>query len=579
MRFFEAQRAARSNSFYLVVLFILSVLLLSWVNSLALGWILRDPAGPFSFYPTDLEKKIFLGSVITFVLFTWYFVATTPSGPALAEAMGGQSLVDPQTEDEKKLRNIVEEMAIASGVPIPAIYVLGNDSGINAFSAGTDPRRMVVAVTRGAMEILSRDELQAVVGHEFSHILNEDMALNMHLAGVVKSFLVFEKLGEEGLSSKSRSLRRSKRGAQTVLFFSVLMVFGALGYFLGRLIQGFISREREYLADASSAQFTRHPEALARALGKILLGAGSEITGTNRWEFAHIFFAEGIAGKMGSWFSTHPPLRDRIAKLLPRQSFEDFLTQVSTSMVRNENAKAYVDAQVEEILSEPAFPGSVLSSIGAPSMGHVAVAERHLDQLSTVRNLLHNQALARATLALLTFRAQTHYALALEHLKPEFVTEGIFHKIQEAVEHADESQRVTMFHLVLNTLRGNSILEKSQLIRQMTSVFESDQKITLLEGLLLINAELLLLPGQKISRSPRGRKEELLRAVCQMPHQADPISLPVLRAFVANFGESSLVEKKKVVEELLRHFRPQELSCKEEFRLLCLAIKVPVPPF
>lgn len=557
------------------------VLVLSWIHAFALGLILRAPQGLASPRGSDLELKIFVVSVIIFILMTWYFVAHSPSGAQLAQDLGGWSLGEPKTDDEKKLRNVVEEMALASGAPIPEIYVLDQESGINAFAAGVDSRKMVVAVTRGAMEQLTRDELQAVIGHEFSHILHEDTALNMRLASVVTGFLFFMKLGEKLLPSRARHRRRSKTEVQAALIGFVVMVFGALGAFFGRLLQALISQQREYLADATSAQFTRHPESLARALGKILLGAGSQLSSLRRWEYSHIFFAEGLQSSWTAWLATHPPLRARIERLLPKQNQEDFLNQVNASLAQNESYQAHVDTRVEKWIAKTPSAGAIIASVGAPANQNFSISEQHLEQVSSVRNFLHNQKISRATLALVSFRTQSHYEAATELLKTEFVTEAVFQKIQDLMEGGDESLRVTLFHLALGSLRTLSMQEKLQLVQQMREVFQTDQKISLLEGLLLLNAEGILLPGKKAGRA-KGRVKEnakILQAVFQMMHQPEQIIFPHLQEFADFFSGVSLVEKKKVVEELLHHFQASGGTQKEEFRLLCLAIKVPVPPF
>lgn len=578
MRFFEAQRAARRNSAYLVALFVLNTLILSWCNAFLFGFIIRVKSSSLQANPVDLEVNIFLVSVVIFILLTWYFVATTASGPDVAVAMGGRLLGQPKTEEEKKLRNVVEEMSIASGVPVPAIYVLEAETGVNAFAAGKDSHGMVIAVTRGAMEQLSRDELQGVVAHEFSHILNEDMALNMKLAGVVTTFLVFLKVGESFKSSR-RTIGRSKEGAQAAMIAMTLMLFGAVGSFLGRFLQGFISREREYLADASSAQFTRNPESLASALGKILLGAGSELSGSKRVEFAHIFFAEGLSAKWTLGMATHPPLIKRISKLLPGRNLDDFLTHISSSLTRNDIYQSHAQRRVEEFISQAPNSNSILSSIGAPVAVNLTVTERSLDKLSEVRGFLHDQKIARAALALVTFHSQPSYAEALHFLKDEFPTESVFQKFEKIVDRGDESLRVTLFHVALGTLRENPLRDKAQVVGHMKEVFESDQRITLLEALLLLNAEILLLPGHKITQGVRIDRSILLQAVCQMAQSSEAVSLQKLREFAASFSNVSLIEKKKIVEKLVQYFLTAEEPKKEEFRLLCMAIKIPVPAF
>jgi Zn-dependent protease with chaperone function len=197
-------------------------------------------------------------------------------GAAVAESVGGK-LVSPQTTDlaERRLLNVVEEMAIASGIPMPAVYVLENEPGINAFAAGLTTNDAVVAVTRGTLNKLTRDELQGVIGHEFSHILNGDMRLNLQLGALVFGILVIGLAGRGVLWALTHGRVRSnnKNSGGVILAISfvglALLIIGYVGYFFGRLIQAAVSRQREFLADASSVQFTRNPEGLTGALKKI----------------------------------------------------------------------------------------------------------------------------------------------------------------------------------------------------------------------------------------------------------------------------------------------------------------------
>ena len=204
-------------------------------------------------------------------------------------------------------------MALASGIPVPPVYVLDNEPGINAFAAGHQPGDAVVAVSRGCLDYLTREELQGVMGHEFSHILNGDMRLNLRLIGVVFGILVLAVIGYYIMRSASLfSSRDSKRaGAATAAFFLglTLLVLGYLGVFLGKLIKSAISRQREFLADASSVQFTRYPGGIAGALKKIGgLAEGSRIRDAHAEEISHMFFGDAFAGSLLNLFATHPPL-------------------------------------------------------------------------------------------------------------------------------------------------------------------------------------------------------------------------------------------------------------------------------
>lgn len=235
-------------------------------------------------------------------------------GAKVARSVGGIP-VDPSTTDpaERKLLNIVEEMSIASGVPMPDVFVLPNEKTINAFAAGYETDNAAVAVTRGAIEQLSRDELQGVIAHEFSHVLSGDMRLNIRLIGPLFGLLVIAFLGRMFLYSGGGRGRGKGQGGIVILGLAI-MAIGYIGVFFGRLIQAAISRQREYLADAAAVQFTRNPEGIGNALRR--LGSrrvGSAIRHQHAEDTAHMFFAKAL----GSPFATHPPLTRRIREILP----------------------------------------------------------------------------------------------------------------------------------------------------------------------------------------------------------------------------------------------------------------------
>jgi Zn-dependent protease with chaperone function len=216
----------------------------------------------------------------------------------------------------RRLRNVVEEIAIASGVPVPEIYVLDQEPGINAFAAGFSPADAAVAVTRGALEKLNRDELQGVIAHEFSHILNGDMRLNARLVAVLHGMLVIGLAGRALLPRRSVGIRGSS--GLSMLFGSALVAIGSLGTLAGNLIKAAVSRQREFLADAAAVQFTRNPAGIAAALKRIGgLTAGSRLHGAGVEAVSHMFFGAVRAPLFDDWLSTHPPLEQRIRAVEP----------------------------------------------------------------------------------------------------------------------------------------------------------------------------------------------------------------------------------------------------------------------
>ena len=333
MDFFEAQGRARSLSNRLVLLFALAVALmiigvyLTAVVVLGVG-VAQQTADPATI-------QLFNGGLFVVVAVGMLTVIGGGSafrtaqlrrgGAAVAELLGGRR-VDPGSTDllERRLLNVVEEMAIASGIPVPAVYVMDGEAGINAFAAGHTIHDAAVAITRGGMETLTRDELQGVMAHEFSHILNGDMRLNVRLMGVLFGILLLTVIGRGILRGGSMSGGRRRSGGkdgsggQIMLLGVALVVLGYLGVLFGRLIQAAVSRQREFLADAAAVQFTRNPDGIAGALRKIG-GAvdGSRLQNHHAQEAGHLFFSEGVRGAFTRSFATHPPLETRIKRVDP----------------------------------------------------------------------------------------------------------------------------------------------------------------------------------------------------------------------------------------------------------------------
>jgi len=345
MDFFSHQDQARKRTGQLVFLFSLAVITLIVLLNLLVATVLwygdeqfvgkyQDiaalandpttgmPATPTIFDYMTLEQwgLITLGVLVVIgaaSLFKWE--ALRGGGKTIAESLGGQ-LVTPDTTDfyEKRLFNVVEEMAIASGMPVPPVYVMP-DSSINAFAAGYQPSDAVIGVTRGCMEQLSRDQLQGVIAHEFSHVFNGDMRLNIRLMAVLFGILFIGMIGrflfEAALrGGRTRSSNNKNNPLPLIAIGAGLMVIGYGGVFFGNLIKAAVSRQREFLADASAVQFTRNPNSISGALKVIGYGAGSEIQSPQRDETSHLFFGQALPFRFG-WFRTHPALEERIERL------------------------------------------------------------------------------------------------------------------------------------------------------------------------------------------------------------------------------------------------------------------------
>jgi len=334
MNFFEHQDRARRQSRWLLILFALAVLAII----AAVDVFVYFAVGPD---PWNLVWATLITGGIIFGASAVRTLQLRAGGGEVAQAMGGTLLeAAPSDPLRQRLRNVVEEMAIASGVPVPEIYVLEQEQGINAFAAGFSPADAAVAVTRGTLEHLSRDELQGVIAHEFSHVLNGDMRLNIRLIGFLFGILVIAIVGRKLLYS-ARFARDSRNAAPAVLAGLGIVVLGYIGLFFGRWIKAAVSRQREYLADSSAVQFTRNPEGIGKALKKIgALQAGSFLTADSE-EVGHMLFSTGMGYQV---FATHPPLEERIKAIDPSFQPQE-LEQIAREMNRHAQARK---AEAEE---------------------------------------------------------------------------------------------------------------------------------------------------------------------------------------------------------------------------------------
>jgi Zn-dependent protease with chaperone function len=319
--FYSRQAAARSNTRWLVLSFLAAllavafsldlVLFSAFASSRAHGLVLA----PLQFAAENPGAALFCTLVVMGVLGLASLsksIELRGGGGVVARSLGGVRVPRDTTDlKRKRLNNIVEEMAIASGVPMPEVYVLEQEPGINAFAAGHTPANAAVTVTQGALDQLDRDQLQGVIAHEFSHIVNGDMRLNVQLMGWVFGLFVVALIGRM-LLRLSPGTRRSNGGLAGVGL--AVLVLGYVGLFLGRLLQAAVSRQRERLADASGVQFTRNPDGLKGALVKIAASEdGSELVAADAEQAAHMLFAEGVT----RLFATHPPIMERIKELDP----------------------------------------------------------------------------------------------------------------------------------------------------------------------------------------------------------------------------------------------------------------------
>ena len=381
MNFFDAQDKAKQATRWLVIVYLIATLLIvagvTVIVAAALGVLSQD--GTVS-SPAVLAGAA-IGATVLIVGATLVRTAQLSSGGGrVAQELGG-TLVPANVTDplRRRLRNVVEEMAIASGVPVPEIYVLEQEAGINAFAAGFSPSDAAVAVTRGTLELLTREELQGVIAHEFSHVLNGDMRLNIRMMGVLFGIMVIGLIGRTILrgSHGTISVGRRGRGSGGIVLAGVgLSILGFIGVFFARMIKAAVSRQREYLADASAVQFTRQTDGIANALKKIGgYQAHSYIEAADAEQVSHMLFA--IGAKFSSMFATHPPLGDRIRALEP--SFDESqypkVRLRDQRMPQPDDAAAPVAGLVSPELREIAVqPDTLIESVGQPTPAHIGLA-------------------------------------------------------------------------------------------------------------------------------------------------------------------------------------------------------------
>jgi Zn-dependent protease with chaperone function len=402
MDFFARQAATRRQSRWMVFLFILAVIAIVIaidfvvVTTVAIlsvqedGGLLASPDLSLSRYPLVVlfTSLVVLGTIgISSLART---VSLAAGGGKVAEQLGGTRVGADTTDPlKRRLRNVVEEIAIASGVPVPQVYVLEREAGINAFAAGYSPANAAIAVTRGTLVNLDRDELQGVIAHEFSHVLNGDMRLSTRMIGLLFGLTVIAMVARMILRFAPRGGSGRKGGGGILVIFLaalVVLALGWIGLFFGRLIQAAVSRHRESLADASAVQFTRDPQGLRNALVKIgALGAGSRFADADAEEVAHLLFAEGIRRA----FATHPPLVERIREIDPRFQPAEF------DAVRKRMSESRAMAEEEAARTAPGAarrggplagavalaPAAVAGLVANPGTEHVLQAQAVLESL------------------------------------------------------------------------------------------------------------------------------------------------------------------------------------------------------
>jgi len=519
MDFFAQQDKTRRKTKLLVFYFILAVAAIILSCYLVGVVVFNASRSQRHRYDRDLEQpqlvlwdaRLFFGvtvGVLAVIVIGSAYKTNELSGGggSVATLMGGRP-VNPNTldPDERKLLNVVEEMAIASGVPVPQVYVLDQEQGINAFAAGHSIDDAAIGVTRGCIQMLSRDQLQGVIGHEFSHILNGDMRLNLRLIGVIFGLLCIATIGRILLSTRGRSSRDNN--ALPIIGLA-LLALGAIGVFFGRLIQSAVSRQREFLADASSVQFTRNPGGLSGALQKIgRYSFGSHLESEHAPDLCHMFFGNGLSQPLFGLLATHPSIPDRIHAIDPAwdgnfppldEKQVDLVKRAALAELAHPPKPmpdifqtilggAVIDSGSASSSPPPPVIRSrnVLPNLGNPTPLHLRYAEQLRESLpetvsASAREPLDAVALIYALL-LSPDEAErtTQLAELAKRVDPEVYqkTTALDADVSTAARHA----RLPMVNLALGALRRLNAGQYEQFSQTLQWLVESDGRIELFE--------------------------------------------------------------------------------------------------
>ena len=518
--FFQKQDAARRNTTRLVVLFGLAVLaiIISVDVLLVVTMGLAAPdaeTGATGWLSAVADPQILLlsaaGTIAVVGGGSLYKTAQLRGGGrVVAESLNGRPLsADTADPAEQRLLNVVEEMAIASGTPVPPVYLLDREEGINAFAAGFTPNDAVIGVTRGTLTRLSRDELQGVIAHEFSHILNGDMRLNIRLMGLLHGILIIGMIGYFILRSSfyaggagRRRSRDNNNGALAIAALGAgLAVVGFAGTFFGNLIKAAVSRQREFLADASAVQFTRHPDGIAGALRKIGgLASGSSIRHPSAPEASHMFFGRATGGLSGL-FSTHPPLVERIKRIDPSWdgTFPETaalpeapgvhvgLAAGASGFAAGGSGRApAVEGHATGASGPGTSPAGVVAAIGQPEAAHLRYAARLIGQLPRPLVAAAREPYgARAVIyGLLLDRGSPEARQAqIAHLQAA-ADPGVFEetrRLTPLVDALDAALRLPLVEIALPALGALTPAQHQRFKANVVALVEADRSIDLFE--------------------------------------------------------------------------------------------------
>ncbi len=598
MDFFAQQETARQRTFRLVLLFLAAVIAVIAAVDLTvmLGawWLLDIPRLPKEFHQGLVV--VVLAAIVIFAVRR--LIKLRGGGEAIAKMVSARQVARNATDlGERRLLNVVDEMAIASGVAVPSVWVMDKEEGINAFAAGYSPNQAVIVVTKGTLTKLNREELQGVIGHEFSHILNGDMRLNVRLIGILAGIVV---VGEAGLVIIKLGAEAGDTGAIPFIIWGAIVAgVGYIGVFFGRMIKAAVSRQREFLADSSSVQFTRNPDGLLSALQKIRK-EGAPVSNAYAGEMSHMFFTQAITPKLFSdLFATHPSIDERLASITGRkleppaapgdQQKAGTHGIVNTLLALVGNATPEHVDQASKLLAS--LPESLKAALDTPdgarrvvyaylfggdeptrkiqiqaliAAGDGSMAAGIEDLIKTLRQLGAAARLPVLTLALPALRqmdqpARNTFMRAVDGLveadNEVTLDEFVIRTILQRQLSANSSRAERSKYKDLKSVQADMVLLIATLARAGSSDAEA-QKAAFAKGVARLGLSVSLPPGAKLAA-------DAVTAALDRLRQVTPMGKPDI---VAACVDTALADGKVVVAEM------------ELLRAIGMAIDCPLPP-
>lgn len=539
MNFFERQREVRTASKRLVVLFVLAVLgITAVVNFAAIAveeFRERATATPQQLVGLSVVVSAAVLLVIAGVSIVKTLTLRQGGGVKVAESLGAIPVPDVPTDAAlRRYRNIVEEIAIASSTPVPVLYYLPQEAGINAFAAGYTPADAAVCVTQGSLDRLNRDELQGVIAHEFSHVVNGDMRLSIRLIGVLAGITALAVIGRTVFYFSGRDRDTDAFGLAFMALGLVILAAGFIGVFFGRLIKAAVSRQRESLADASAVQFTRQTSGLTGALKKIGgLDAGSRLGSPQTENVSHMLFGDGVrkhqrvSALWSALYATHPPLIKRIQALEPDFTVsnldelrEGWRSQPPDGL--EEDARmGFADAPVGQAAPRQVDAREYAAAVGNPTAASYEAGVRIRNEIpQNLTDLAHNSATAVPLIYGLVFdRHQTvrqaQYGIVARHHGKQVADESW--RCAAELEHVDPSLRLPIASIAFPALRGRPEAEKRLMTSVLGELINADGQIDIFEyclgTLVFVGLHEALTSGSPW-KSRRGSLASAQNAVC-----------------------------------------------------------------